>query len=321
MTGGYESTLTQKREKSNGYKHSILTDLSSIKFFGFHKFNIPPLPKKSHSHAMVLTNDNEILICGKSHWQDRKEFCNSKKKYVIRDEKVPGRKCLKLEKDKWVHHSTLNFEREDFTAITMPNGIYLYGGSSSKTLQGEFLENGSTKWELGPSLDPFWSSIHGRISGLRITNDEFVLIGVGQRKEFVMKYNIKQKVWENVMTLKIPRYAHTCALINNKIVISGGIGYSGGAPFHKRPAKTELIYVQSWTSRILEDKKVYQKDSCEEQCGFVTFKDQERLVSFGWKCKIWNDLKEEWEFVEPELRLNRSECGILSLPSTMLISC
>ena len=67
MTGGYESTLTQKREKSNGYKPHILTDLSSIKFFGFHKLNIPPLPKKSNSHAMVLTNDNEILICGKSH--------------------------------------------------------------------------------------------------------------------------------------------------------------------------------------------------------------------------------------------------------------
>ena len=116
MSGGYEVKKVM-RENSNGYK--VPTDLSSIQFFGFHKVIIPALPKKSNSHAMVVTNDDEILICGINQWIDKEVFCTYNKRQVTRSVKASDRECLKLEKDKWIHHSTLNLAREDCTAITM----------------------------------------------------------------------------------------------------------------------------------------------------------------------------------------------------------
>ena len=321
ISGGNEVKRIE-REKSNGYIPKIVTDLSSMQFFGFKKVIFPPLPKKSNSHSMVITNDGDILICGINQMKEKEEFCTFMKRQVTRYVKAPDGECLKLEKDKWVHHSTLNLAREDCIAITMPNGVYLFGGNAPKTVQGEFLKNGSNTWEMGPSLHSSWNGVHfGKISGLRISEEEFVLIGVGQRKDTVVKFNIIQKDWTVVMKLKIPRLAHTCALINNKIIISSGANQSRG-PNNCIVAQSEIIYLPSWNSRVIRDEseRVCYDWSTEQQFGVVTFRNQERLVSFGRrKCKIWNDLKEEWEFIEPELRLNRSAYGILSLPSTMLI--
>ena len=303
---------------------------SSIQVLGFHKITIPQLPQFSHSHSMFLTNDNNILLCGRqqfivedSEWGPRyaKDFYHKM---------VSNQECLKLENGQWVHHSTLNQSLNNCFAITMPNGVYMFGGQlygTAQTVRGEFLENGSTKWEMVPKLIeekyPSFLNHHGQFSGLRISEEEFVLIGIGNQRNNVIKYNIKQKDWEIVMKMKIPRYAHNSVLVKNKIIIRGGALFDPSSTSINCPPmpKTEVIYLPSWTSKVIE----HEKENCSStythtSCGIMTFKNQERLVSFEKTSKVWNDDKEEWEVIEPELNINIVGFGILSLPSTMLMS-
>ena len=329
LSGGYETKIVEKELDGKKRKVTQLKGLSSIQVLGFHKITFPQLPQFSHSHSMFLTNDNDILLCGRqqfivedSEWGPRymKDFYHKM---------ISNQECLKLENGQWVFHSTLNQSLSHCFAITMPNGVYMFGEQPYLTAQivkGEFLENGSTKWEMGPSLDkenPSFLNCIGQFSGVRISEEEFVLIGIGNRQNNVVKYNIKQKNWEIVMKMKIPRYGHDSALIKNKIIICGGALFDPSSTSIKCPPmpKTEVIYLPSWTSKVIEHENV-ENGSCKcahVSCGIMTFKNQERLVSFEKTSKVWNDDKEEWEVIEPELNISRVGFGILSVPSTMLI--
>ena len=321
ISGGYEQDIDGKflDWKQSNLKH--FEEFSSIKLFGFHKITIPQLLQHSYSHTMFLTNANEILVCGRKQFKVIKSEWGLQRWKDFSCEMISNQECLKLENGQWVHHSKLNQSIQYCTAITMPNGVYIFGGEVQNTtpqdVQGEFLANGSTKWEIGPSFlhldNPFLRRLC-RFSGLRISEEDFVLIGIGQMQNCVVKYNIRQKEWKIVVKMKISRYGHTSALVNNKIIICGGLLFQS---VEFQAAKTEIIYLTSWTSKVIENEEnVFNVDL--QTCGFITFRNQEKLVLFGKPCKMWNDTKEEWENIDHELRMPRSECGILSLPSTVL---
>ena len=143
--------------------------------------------------------------------------------------------CYELVGHKWVYHSTLVSERDFSVGITMPNGIYLFGGWSNP-YSSDFLPKNSKTWIAGPDLpiDEFENikdticTTKGvyeefcQISGLKVSNQELVLIGLGMYHTEVIKFNIVSNTWNKLTSLYFGRHGFSCALVGNKIMVSGG---------------------------------------------------------------------------------------------------
>ena len=79
--------------------------------------------KNIDKHAMVITNDKELMVIG--GFQEREDglFCASRKN------------CYILKNGQWKYHSSYQKYRMCITAITMPNGIYMYLAGTQKDLE------------------------------------------------------------------------------------------------------------------------------------------------------------------------------------------
>ena len=105
--------------------------------YGPEDCTIPDLPYGGqYGHSIVLTSNGEILQCG--------GYSNDYKKT-----------CLDYDKtqQQWKHHSSLTQERRFATGITMPKGIYLFGGSYSQTTF-EYLPTNEKQWQEGGKSIP-----------------------------------------------------------------------------------------------------------------------------------------------------------------------
>ena len=73
----------------------------------------------------------------------------------------------------------------------MPNGVYLFGGLDSKETS-EFLAKDTVDvWRTGTVLpDDFFGGC-----GVKISSEELVLIGAGDRFNKVLKFNIKTNLF------------------------------------------------------------------------------------------------------------------------------
>ena len=91
------------------------------------------LPEPNLTHSMTITNKNELMLLG-GHSLNQKSQ-NDKAKI-----------CLIYKDDEWRHHSMLNMKRAYSCAISMPDGIYVFGGVPFETPNSlhscEFLPNG-----------------------------------------------------------------------------------------------------------------------------------------------------------------------------------
>ena len=96
--------------------------------------SLPSLPNGiSGQHSLILTSDvEEILLCG--------GYGNEQK-------------CLELKDNQWEEHSNLKNSRAYASAVSMPGGIFLFGGSSSRTTW-EWLPSGTNQWQSGNTNIP-----------------------------------------------------------------------------------------------------------------------------------------------------------------------
>ena len=100
----------------------------------------------------------------------------------------------------------------------MPDGIYIFGGSYSGTTS-DFLPKFSNIWEVGPEI-PGYGITDG--CGVKISNTEIVLIGGYESMNRVLKYNTQTKEWSTMPNLIQGRRNHNCAIINDRIIVTGG---------------------------------------------------------------------------------------------------
>ena len=162
--------------------------------------SIPSLPKGiSEQPSLILTNDNNILLCGGT---------NNEKQ------------CLQLKEKNWVHHSDLIDLRRYATAITMAKGTFLFGGSWPSQKTWEWLPSGSSTWVYGGSI-PHPGINYG--CGVLISSTEILLIGGEDSKQRILKFNVETEEWTEMNeTLQPGRYHHSCVVFKNSIFVSGG---------------------------------------------------------------------------------------------------
>ena len=160
--------------------------------------------------------------------------------------------CYEFAGRQRVYHSTIPSERDFSVGITMPNGIYLFGGWTNP-YSSDFLPNNSKTWIAGPDLpiNEFENikdticTTKGvyeefcQISGLKISNQELVLVGLGMYHTELMKYNIVSNTWNKLASLYLGRHGHSCALVGNKILVSGG--YGGWRPYLQHMGSSEML--------------------------------------------------------------------------------
>ena len=182
---------------------------------------MPNFPEYNHKdRVLVSTNDGKVLSCG------------GKSKI-----------CYVLTKGTWVQHSILNTERNGAVAIQMVDGIYIFGGHSSPNTS-EFLQNNATVWQKGPCVPytcgSLTSSFLGSLAkfktlpyhccykakGHAISNTELILI----KEDHIIKYNTVTKVWSGFCKLKVRRQNFASAILEGKLVITGGTDCSNPIP-------------------------------------------------------------------------------------------
>ena len=101
----------------------------------------------------------------------------------------------------------------------MPNGAYIFGGEDYPTAS-DFLPKSSMIWEHGPDI-PDEGIQHG--CGVRISDTELVLIGGYNTWNRVIRFNIQTSTWTSMPDLITGRRYHSCAFVNDKIIVAGKI--------------------------------------------------------------------------------------------------
>ena len=292
-----------------GYNHAKMLDSSEV-FFANDACHVPSLPNGENpgNSLLLTTGDHKVLTCGGRHNSDCTKICL----------------VLDVQNGHWTNHSHLMYPRYYSIGISMPEGNYVFGGyGSPKT--SDFLPKFSNTWKVGPSI-PSKGIFEG--CGLRISNHEIILIGGYSSVNVVIKYNTQTNGWTGMPNLIQGRYAHGCALINDKIIVSGGFNEKG---FKLR--STEIIPLRGGgVPRFggnLNIARSYLGLLAVVGGGTGRFP---RILAFGGynpsgpsagylnSIEIWNDETEEWKMAPFSMREARSGFGYLALPeSTMCL--
>ena len=172
---------------------------STVELLGDKTCSIPTLPyPMSDCPQMFLNYQKEVVLCGKR------------------------KSCLRLVSGEW--HEYLEFKRlgrKFATVVSMDSKTYMFGGEGSET-SSEILQDES--WKVGPTI-PGEGIRYG--CGVAISKEELLLIGGGDTKNRIIKYNIKTKNWTEIASLKVGRVGHSCILFKDQVFIIGGFRRNG----------------------------------------------------------------------------------------------
>merc|ERR1712025_771998 len=202
---------------TGGVNYDTLDDFNTSEILnGPEGCTMPDLPEGINwGHNMIMTANNDILTC----------------RHGIKQ------KCYRYDKTSrtWNPHSDLKQERQYAASITMPNAVYVFGGSESDNTY-EYMVNDENVWQEGKSSIP-GGFRHGCV--VKLNNDELALIGGKGTESRIMKFNTATKAFtENWGRLKKPRYGHACVTLGNNILVVGGFGDGGYL------ASSELINIE-----------------------------------------------------------------------------
>ena len=203
ISGGFEDTYSHTEPPAN-----------SVVLLGKTFTSLVSLPEEIESHSMTITNNNELLVAG---------GCTSK-------EFKPSRICYVYKRNSWFLLSTLHEFRIYPSMITMPNGVYIFGGvkhplpkeptpENTSCDNSEFLSNGSEEWQLGPKIP-----VPGiqAASGVAISNDEILLSGGRGNSNKILIFKISTSTWYR-SNLFYGRWTHTSFVYKDKVIICGGM--------------------------------------------------------------------------------------------------
>merc|ERR1712038_946546 len=254
---------------------------------------IPDLPEgRNWGHNMIMTANNDILTCGGAM-------------------SAYKQKCYRYDKTSrtWNPHSDLKQERYYAASITMPNAVYVFGGSESYNTY-EYLENDENVWQEGKTTIP-----GGFREGcvVKLNNNELALVGGRGTESRIMKFNTATKVFtENWGRLKKPRYGQACVTLGNSIlVVGGGI-----------VASSELINIEDGRQ---SETDVGDLNSERYEFGLVSLGgNTTKILAIGGSgYRVDHDSVEEydentgqWKNVNMKLSEKKSDFGYLAVPSS-----
>ena len=246
--------------------------------------------------SLIVNNDKKILLCGGTN--------NLKK-------------CLKLDDEGWVDHSDLIEERSWASSITVSRGSFIFGGfESPKTW--EWLPTGSNSWKKGGSIpDPgFWKGCV-----VQVTDWQVILIGGKVTKDKIIQFDIRKGKFEEVGKLNQGRWGHSCIMVRNTIIVSGG------EETYEHLTSTELIEVDHFTSRFGPKMQM-----ARVRHGLINthFNNKPTVFAIGgegyqngewhiWdSIEEWDPDKEQWILLNLTHIEARHSFGYISLPTNLV---
>ena len=254
---------------------------------------IPDLPEGLYGHILLLTsNGDNILSCGGDPYYKN---CYN----------------LNIAGKRWDQHSTLTQERYYSTAVTMPNGVYIFGGRQSPTTSDFLPKNNSGVWQAGPTIPNGFK--YG--CGLKISPEELLLIGGLGTEDRIMSFNTRTNIFSTFGSLQQGRYHHSCALLNDLILVAGG--YSGGYL-----SSTEVIPLANGISRYGGNL-----NTVRYEFGLATIGGHyKKAISFGGydggillsTVEEWDEDTEEWKLAPYSLEEGKGDFASLAVPPQMV---
>merc|ERR1711962_1673099 len=165
-----------------------------------------PLPEVRFDPISVTTADGRTLVCGGAG-PTKDPICwqfDYKRKVWRRP------RSLILAKD-----------RVSASAVSLPSGVYILGGSKQNSNTSEFLATGSSKWTRGPDIP---GSGVSQSCAAKLNDTAFVVLGGWYDGHQARVYNEKTQKWTNW-----PRLSHWvarqgCVAIGDKVLMAGGYG-------------------------------------------------------------------------------------------------
>ena len=201
---------------------------------------IADLPEPRSTHVSFATPDDLVLVCG--GWNDNKTYLSS---------------CLQydLAAERWRHHSDLLQARRGFTAASLDEGVYVFGGFFGREYfdTSEFLAKGSTDWTPGPIMPG------GKMAypcAVAIGGNSLLLIGGGQYghgsggyfSNMVSEYSSITKTWTEWPAMASPRIWHACSVSKKKVLVAGGAPIRGDFSLSRSTTVIDLETRQSYTA-------------------------------------------------------------------------
>ena len=259
---------------------------------------IPHLPYKIDDQpSLIQTQIDEILLCG--------GFRNEKK-------------CLELKNNTWQEHSSLKYKRTFASAVSMPGGVYVFGGDGEGYKTWEWMESGKKGWQSGKTSIP---GGFDRGCAVKINENEIVLIGSPGHEKRVLKFNTLTQDFENLgeEILRQERWGHACTRVQDEIIITGG-WYS---------SSTEIININNLTTTTTLGGNLRQpryfhglvyNDPTLLAVGGTYREDVLGLTYFLDSIEKWNPSTKTWTMMSEKLHEQKSSFGILSMPKHLLCS-
>ena len=252
----------------SGGRSDFTIGYTKIEFLGNENLTIK-FPRSSTFGPTVIVHKSELMVIAATY-------------------------CFIFENGSWIHHSSLSTDRRNAIVVSMPRGIYVFGGHYSP-YTSEFLPNGQIKWQEGPKIpEPGIQWLGGY--GAPISSNELIII-IGCFTN-VMKLNIDSQEWTNVENLLKGRCHQQYVLFKNKIIVCGG--YYG-------ETSTEIIDLSNGTVRKAGDLNVRRS---MHGMDVSNHSGQRKVIAFGGfnandqyldSVEEWNDESETWKMTSLKL--------------------
>ena len=241
------------------------------------------------------------------------------------DKLLAIKKCYSLDVmgKSWIHHSALTQKRVNSASVTMANGIYIFGGDFSPITSDFMPQNNKGVWQAGP-LIPHHGFARG--CGVQISPEELLLIG--GLEDRIIKFNTRTNSFTTWGTLKQGRRLHSCVLLNDLVIVAGGVSEGGSSPIF--PNSTELLPLPNGTPRHggnlsehrywfglatfggLNKKAVIFSGQIREM-----YTDYQLSVDYQTSVEEWDEGTEKWKLAPYSYRestFRRYSFGYLSVP-------
>ena len=263
---------------------------------------LPSLPTGiSNQPSLVQTSEEEILLCGGSNdWQ----------------------KCLELKNNQWQEHSNLINKRSFASAVSMPGGIFVFGGWVSHRTWEWLPSSGTNQWQSGNTNIPGGGFDRG--CAVKINDAEILLIGGYETFKRVFKFNTNTNEFTNLGddVLNQGRAFHACTLYENQVIITGGEDSSNDVL-----SSTEIIGLNDLTTSHTARDLVQARGGHGLVVVHVDNKPTVLAVGGaysenGWKylnsIEKWNPTTKTWTTTEMKLSEPKRDFGIVTLPTRLL---
>ena len=256
---------------------------------------IPDLPESVKYHVLLLTpNGDNILSCGGS---GNKNCYN-----------------LDIKGERWNKHSTLSTVRWYSTAVTMANGVYIFGGISSPTTYEILPKNNNGVWQAGPTTIPNGFQ-YG--CGLKISEEEILLISGSGTENRIINFNTRTNSFSTrESTLQQGRRLHSCVLLNDLILVVGGRDANGNTL-----SSTEVIPLANGIPRYGGNL-----NTARRYFGLATIGGHyKKAISFGGEgsrylnsVEEWDEDTEQWKLAPYSLEEGKRSFASLAVPPQMV---